>query len=122
MGRKTALAIGRKLPGRRNLVLTRGGSAPLAGMDVVDSLQAAIASAGGDELCVIGGGEVYALALPHATRLHLTWVDTAAADADAYFPRFDPDAWTETARMPHPADARHEYAFAFVDYLRKRNG
>jgi len=118
MGRKTALAIGRALPGRRNLVLTRGNVAPYEAQQVVASLDAAITAAQGDELCVIGGGEVYALALPRATHLHLTWIDTAAAAADAYFPRFDALQWRETARIGHPADARHEYSFSFVDYAR----
>ncbi|TLY49005.1 MAG: dihydrofolate reductase [Gammaproteobacteria bacterium] len=119
MGRKTALAIGRALPGRRNLVLTRGASAPYPEQQVVASLDAAIAAAQGAELMVIGGGEVYALALPRATRLHLTWIDTAAADADAYFPRFDRDEWQETLRDAHASDARHEFAFSFVDYERR---
>jgi dihydrofolate reductase len=118
MGRKTALAIGRVLPGRRNLVLTRGASAPFAQQEPVASLQAAIAAAEGDELCVIGGGEVYALALPHAMHLHLTWIETAAEDADAFFPRFDMHAWRESARAHHVADARHAFAFDFVDYER----
>ncbi len=119
MGRKTALAIGRALPGRRNLVLTRGGAAPFAQQEVVASLDAAIAAAQGAELMVIGGGEVYALALPRATRLHLTWIDTVAADADAFFPRFDPAQWREIAREAHAADARHEFVFSFVDYARR---
>ena len=118
MGRKTALAIGRALPGRRNLVLTRAGVAPFAQQEPVASLDAAIAAADADELCVIGGGEVYALALPRATRLHLTWIDTAAEDADAFFPRFDTAHWRESSRETHAADARHEFAFDFVDYER----
>ncbi|HEX7916060.1 dihydrofolate reductase [Rudaea sp.] len=118
MGRKTALAIGRALPGRTNLVLTRSGDAPSAGQRAVASLDEAIAAAGDDELAVIGGGEVYALALPRATRLHLTWIDTEARDADAHFPRFDPAQWRETSREAHSADARHEHAFTFVDYER----
>lgn len=119
MGRKTALAIGRPLPGRTNLVLTRGNSAPYEGQDVVHDIEEAIARARGAELAVIGGGEVYTLALPRATRLHLTWVDTVVAHADAFFPRFDAAAWIETARVPHAADARHEFAFEFVDYDRR---
>jgi len=118
MGRKTAVAIGRALPGRRNLVLTRSGSAPFAEQEPVASLDVAIAAAGTQELCVIGGGEVYALALPLATRLHLTWIDTAAENTDAFFPRFDAAQWRETSRVAHVADARHEFAFAFVDYER----
>lgn len=119
MGRKTALAIGRPLPGRRNLVLTRSGAAPFGGQEVVASLDAAVAAAGDVDLCVIGGGEVYALAMPRATRLHLTWIDTAAENADAFFPRFDVHAWRETMRVAHAADARHEFAFAFADYERR---
>ena len=119
MGRKTALAIGRPLPGRRNLVLTRAATAPFAGQEPVASIAAALEQAHGAELAVIGGGEVYALALPFATHLHLTWIDTAAERADAYFPRFDASQWIETARVPHAADARHEYPFTFVDYVRK---
>lgn len=120
MGRKTAQSLGRALPKRTNLVLTRGGEAPFAGMQAVASLEAALALAEGegDELCVIGGGEVYALALPLATHLHLTHVDTAVAGADALFPRLDAQRWRETARIHHPADASHPFAFDFVDYER----
>ena len=119
MGRRTAESLGRALPGRRNLVLTRGGRAPFPGMDAVDSLDGALALAGdAAELCVIGGGEIYALCLPRATRMHLTLVDAVVADADTFFPRFDPAQWRVAARAPHPADARHAFAFEFVDYLR----
>ena len=120
MGRKTALAIGKPLPGRRNLVLTRSAAAPFAGQEIVSSIDAAIELAQGAELAVIGGGEVYALALPAATHLHLTWVDTAAENPDAFFPRFDVSQWSETARLTHPADARHEFSFTFVDYVRRK--
>jgi dihydrofolate reductase len=118
MGRKTALAIGRALPGRENLVLTRGDHAPFDGQVIVHTLDEAIAHAAGAELAVIGGGEVYALALPRATHLHLTWIDTEARDADAHFPRFEANEWIETAREEHAADARHEFAMTFVDYER----
>lgn len=118
MGRKTALAIGRPLPGRPNLVLTRAGVAPFDGQTVVHSLDEAIARARDDELMVIGGGEVYALALPRATRMHLTEIDTATPDADTFFPASDPREWREVAREHHPADAKHPLAFDFVDYAR----
>jgi dihydrofolate reductase len=121
MGRKTALAIGRPLPGRPNLVLTRAPAAPFEGQVVVHSPDEAVAHAQGAELMVIGGGEIYALMLPHATRLHLTEVDTAAPDADTFFPAFDPRDWRETARVHHPADAKHAFAFDFVDYERVRD-
>lgn len=119
MGRKTALAIGRALPGRVNLVLTRGRDAPFADQRVVHSLDEAIAQARSQELAVVGGGEVYRLALPHATDLHLTWIDTAITGADAFFPPFDTADWIETTRTSQPADARHAYAMEFVDYRRR---
>ena len=89
MGRKTAESLGRALPKRRNLVLTRSGRLPFEGMQAVASIEDALAVAArdGDELCVIGGGEVYALALPLATHMHLTLVDTVVEGADAFFPR-----------------------------------
>jgi dihydrofolate reductase len=118
MGSKTARAIGRILPGRENLVMTRGDTPPYPGQRVVHSLDEAIDIAGERELAVIGGGEIFTLALPRATHMSLTWVDAAVERADAFFPRFDPGEWKETARTDHPADASHDHAFAFVDYAR----
>ncbi|TMN20321.1 dihydrofolate reductase [Pseudoxanthomonas sp. X-1] len=122
MGRKTAQSLGRALPGRLNLVLTRSVQVPFAGMVAVESLEAAIELArerGAAELCVIGGGQVYALALPLADALYLTHVDTQVQGAEAFFPRFDPAQWRVTARQPHAADERHALAFEFVDYVRQ---
>jgi len=118
MGRKTAQALGRALPGRRNLVLTRGGRVPFAGMEAVASVAEARALAGDAALMVIGGGEVFALTLPDADAMHLTFVDAEVAGADAWFPRFDESEWRVTARVRHAADARHAYAFEDVDYTR----
>ncbi len=120
MGRKTAQSLGRALPKRINLVLTRGGVMPFDGMQAVGSMDEAVAMAAheGDGLCVIGGGEIYTLALPLATHLHLTHVDAEVEGADAFFPRFDMHRWCETARSHHPADAAHRFAFDFVDYER----
>ena len=121
MGRKTAESLGRALPGRRNLVLTRTGAAAFVRMEAAASLDDALAIAcsdGAEELCVIGGGEVFALALPRATKMYLTHVNTVVADADAFFPAFDPAQWTVTQRESHAADARHAFAFEFVDYVR----
>ncbi|WP_066097781.1 dihydrofolate reductase [Xanthomonas massiliensis] len=122
MGRKTAQSLGRALPGRLNLVLSRSGSAPFAGMEALASPEAAIAraaAAGAGELWVIGGGEVYALLLPRAEVLHLTCVDTILADADAFFPPLPAGQWQATSRSAHPADARHPFAFAFVELHRR---
>ena len=119
MGRRTAESLGRALPGRRNLVLTRSGRVPFDGMQAVASLDEALQLANGDqasELCVIGGGQVFAMTLPMATRMHLTWVDTVVEDADAFFPRFDPVQWEVVARETHAADGKHALSFEFVDY------
>jgi dihydrofolate reductase len=123
MGRKTAQSLGRALPGRLNLVLTRSGAVPFEGMVAVASIDEAVQQAkaqAADELCVIGGGEVYALVLPQADVLHLTHVQAGVADADAFFPQFNPEDWTVVARQAHPADARHAFPFEFVDYARRR--
>lgn len=120
MGRKTAESLGRALPGRRNLVLTRGPVAPFEGMEVVHSIDAALAAvADAHELMVIGGGEVYAEALPRAARMHLTHVDTMVEGADAFFPAFDASEWRVVARESHGVDERHAFAFEFVDYVRR---
>lgn len=121
MGRRTAESLGRALPGRRNLVLTRSGRVPFEGMQAVASIDAALEAAAGDgarELCVIGGGELYALLLPRADAMHLTLVDTAVEAADTFFPAFDPRQWREVERQDHAPDARHAHGYAFVDYLR----
>jgi len=119
MGRKTAESLGRALPGRRNLVLTRSGAAPYVGMQVVASLDAALSQVS-DELIVIGGGEIYALCIAQAEALHLTLVDTWVTAADVFFPELIAAEWRETARIAHPADAQHAQAFAFVDLQRLR--
>jgi dihydrofolate reductase len=122
MGRRTALSIGRALPGRTNLVLTGSGVAPYPAQIAVPSLEAALAEAGTGELMVIGGGEVYAAALEHADRMHLTWVDTEAAAADTWFPRFREPDWRIVSEVAHAVDATHACAFRFVDYERLRAG
>lgn len=122
MGRKTAQSLGRALPGRTNLVLTRSGQVPFDGMRAVGSVDEAIQAAhdaSATELCVIGGGEIYALTLPFADRLDLTHVETVVEDADAFFPAFDASEWKVVSRQAHAADERHAFAFEFVDYVRK---
>jgi dihydrofolate reductase len=121
MGRRTAESLGRALPSRRNLVLTRSGRVPFDGMQAVASLDQAEAiarAAGAGELCVIGGGEVYALCLPRASCMHLTHVDTRVAAADAWFPRFEVGAWRVLEEASFPADDRHAHAWRQVTYLR----
>jgi len=114
MGRRTLESIGRALPGRRNLVLTRGPAPALAGTEAVPTLTAAIERCGAvAELCVIGGAEVFALALPLATRVYQTQVH-ASVPGDVYFPSLDMNQWRCIERQEHPADPHHAYAMSFL--------
>jgi dihydrofolate reductase len=122
MGRRTAESLGRPLPGRANLVMTRKGSAPFDGMRPVGTIEEALtitAELEAGELCIIGGGEIYREWLPLADVLQLTEVHTAIEGADAWFPEWDRSQWHEVQRTPHPADDRHAFAFDFVEYQRK---
>jgi dihydrofolate reductase len=114
MGRKTWDSIGRALPGRHNIVVSRQPGLALPGATVVASLEAAFAAAGDvPEICVIGGAEIFRLALPLTEVVHLTLVH-ATLPADTRLPPFDPREWLEVAREARQADARHDHAFSFV--------
>jgi dihydrofolate reductase len=119
MGRRTWDSIGRPLPGRRNLVLTRDRAFRAEGAEAVHSLaEAQQAAAGAPRLMVIGGAELYRLALPAARLLYLTEVD-AEVDGDVRFPAFRREEWRELGREAHPADARHAYPYSFVTLERQ---
>lgn len=118
MGRKTFESIGRALPNRRNFVVSRNPRYAAIGCEVFTSLDAAFAAAGTDTVFVIGGGELYRLALPRATRLELTLVDAAPA-GDATFPEYNPADWWEVSTDKHRADALHPQSFTFVTLRRK---
>ena len=116
MGRKTHEAIGRPLPGRRTIVVSRRAGIAFPGVETAASLEAAIALAGEvPEIFVVGGGEIYAQALPLAHRLLLTEVDATPA-GDAFFPQFDHALWRVSARTEGLSAAGLRYAF--VDYER----
>jgi dihydrofolate reductase len=124
MGRRTFESIGRALPGRTNIVVTGQPAWPApAGVLVAHSLPEALALAaqqpGGDEVCVIGGGEIYHQALPAADMVHLTEVHTTVPDGDAFFPTLPPAAWREETRARHAPDDKHAVAYSFVT-LRRR--
>lgn len=119
MGRRTHESIGRPLPGRDNIVLTRSGDYRAAGVTVVRSPEEALAAAGdADEAFVIGGGEIYRLFLDRAQRIYLTRVETGA-DGDTFFPEPDERDWALVSAEPHPADECHEFAFEFRRYDRR---
>jgi dihydrofolate reductase len=116
MGRLTWESIGRPLPGRRNLVLTRDTEWQATGAERVASLQEAIEAAGtrgGTELMVIGGAEVYRQALPSAKRIYLTRVH-AEPWGDTLFPELDPDVWREVERRERQSDERNAWDLTFV--------
>lgn len=119
MGRKTYESIGRLLPGRTTVIVTRQAGYRVAGALVAHSLDEAIASCTGDEeVFVIGGGELYRAALPRADRIYLTIVDAEPA-GDTYMPEIDWNAWRETSAESFGADAKHPYAYRFAVYDRK---
>jgi len=121
MGRKTAQSLGCALPGRQNLVLTGSKKVPFPGMQAVNSLEQALALAAdfaAEEVCVIGGAQIYALTLSYAQRLYLTHVDTYVENADTWFPKWDETTWKVVAKIDHRADEKHAFAFRFVDYQR----
>jgi len=118
MGRKTWESIGRPLPGRQNIVITRQAKFNAEGCDVVASLDEAAATAGDEqEIMVIGGGEIYSLALPMAGRLYLTRVHTKI-DGDAFFPEIDETEWRLIDEVHHEADERNQFDYSFRVYER----
>jgi dihydrofolate reductase len=119
MGRRTYDAIGRALPGRDNLVMTRTRDWRAAGVTSVHSVDEALQRAAPSaELAVIGGAEVYQLTLPLASRIYLTRV-LADVDGDTFFPQFSPDEWRDTECSEYAADERHAYAMKFVTLERR---
>jgi len=120
MGRKTFESIGRPLPGRANLVLTRDRDWRAAGVIPVHSVEEALLQTRTcDELVAIGGAEIYRLLLPLARRIYLTHVH-ADVPGDTYFPAFDAAQWDDVDCRTHPADERHVYPVTFVT-LERRN-
>jgi dihydrofolate reductase len=119
MGRKTYDSIGRPLPGRTSIVVSRQASLEIPGCIVVTSLQQALTAAGdAPDVALIGGADLFRLALPDVDVIHLTRVH-ADVPGDVFFPPLDPDEWIETPIEHHQADARHAYAFSFLQLQRK---
>lgn len=118
MGRKTWESIGRVLPGRQNIVVTRNASFRAPGCDLAGSLEQAISLARGEEVMIIGGGELYRQALPVADRMILTEVD-CEPQADTWFPDWDPSQWQEVGVRQEQADEKNPYAYRVVEWVRK---
>jgi len=118
MGRLTYESIGRALPDRQNIVISRNREFSATGCDIVDSPTAAIAAAGdAEELMVIGGEHIYREFLPWAKRIYLTKV-AADIKGDAWFPELSRDDWQESSHESHSADERHAFAFDIIQLER----
>lgn len=117
MGRKTFDSIGRPLPGRRNIVITRNPAWSHPGVEVADSLGAAVALLGGEPASIIGGAQVFAEAIGVADRMVVTEIDHTYR-CDTFFPAIDPATWRETAREAHVAEG-DGLKYAFVTYERR---
>lgn len=119
MGRSTWESLGRPLPGRHNIVISRNPDYQAEGATVVTSLPAAQQAAQSDAACVIGGAQIYTLALPLATRIIATEIQ-ADIEGDAFFPLLPEQVWRETARVPQPEENGLRYDF--VTYERVSAG
>ena len=123
MGRRTYESIGKALPGRTNLVLTRSAGFQAADCTVVGSLdQARLAAGAGSALMVIGGAEVYRQCLPLAARIHLTLVHTRVEEGDTFFAGWRGPEWRETFRERHEAGENNDFDYSFVTLDRHHPG
>ena len=119
MGRKTYESIGKPLPGRTSVVVTRNADYSVPGVIIVNTLEAAIAACGNDEeIFVIGGAELYREVINRADRIYLTEID-ADISGDAHFTEFDSKQWQETGRVSHTPDEKNVHSYHFVVYDKK---
>jgi dihydrofolate reductase len=120
MGWNTYESIGRALPGRQNIVMSRSPRTAAEGVVLVDSLDSAYAAVEpGREAFIIGGGQVYKQALDTVDRIYATEVLASFDNATVFFPAIDKAVWRETERAHHEADERNKYPFDFVTYVRR---
>jgi dihydrofolate reductase len=117
MGRKTWQAIGRPLPGRQNIVITRNLEFQASGANVCTSLDAAVDVSNSGEIMVIGGGQLYALAMPLAQRMVLTMIDIQP-DADTWFPEWQDGDWQLTNKQHFQADDKNGLAYRILELHR----
>lgn len=119
MGRKTFESIGRPLPGRRNIIITRDPLIQYEGCDTTASIESALELVTDQpEVMLIGGASLYQQTIGMADRLYITQIH-AKFEGDAWFPAIDPEQWIETWREDHLPDERNQYAYSFVNYYHK---
>jgi dihydrofolate reductase len=117
MGRKTWQAIGRPLPGRQNIVVSRNPDFQAEGVELAASLEDAVRISESDEVMVIGGGQLYALGLPLAQRMILTLIDIEP-EADTWFPEWDELEWSQTSEKHFPIDDKNKLAYKIIEFSR----
>ncbi|MBL1321399.1 MAG: type 3 dihydrofolate reductase [Methylophaga sp.] len=116
MGRNTHESIGRPLPGRQNIIVTKNRSYKTEGCTIVYSTDdALLAAADADEVMVMGGASLYTQLLPQADKLYLTLVH-ANLEGDTWFPEWHTEEWQQISREDHPADDKNEYPYSFIVY------
>jgi dihydrofolate reductase len=118
MGRNTYNSIGRPLPNRQNIVISHSMK-PATDIEVADSLDKAYAMANGSEVFIVGGAQIYELALPTIDEIQATEVDAVFSNATVFFPRIDTNMWQEVSREHHDADEANKYGYDFVRYVRR---
>ena len=119
MGRKTFESIGKALPHRRNIIVTRQADYIMNNIETYAGIDAALTATSTDsEVMLIGGAELYKQTIDRANRLYLTWVDTLIEHGDAYFPVWDPTEWTVTHEEKHKRDDNNAFDYTFVTLIR----
>ncbi|MGY3055150.1 dihydrofolate reductase [Pedobacter sp. UYEF25] len=120
MGRKTFDSVGKPLPNRQNIIVTRRTDLRIPGVQVVNSLEEAISSAESidSEIFIVGGAEIYREALPKVQRIYLTTIHHTF-DADTFFPKLNMDDWEQVSSESHKADEKNTYDYTFAVLERK---
>lgn len=123
MGRKTFETLPHPLPGRTNIIITRQKGYQKEGCVVVDSIEKALEAArkikGNNEICIVGGGQIYELALPLANKIELTRIHHKFEGGDAFFPEIKQEDWLLINEEHHPANDQNVYSFTYLTYIKK---
>ncbi len=120
MGRKTFESIGKALPNRKNIVITRDTNFKSEGTEIAHSLEEALEKTNtGEEVFVIGGGEIYKQAINIANKLYITHIENEDKEADSFFPIIDKEIWQETKKEEYKKDDKNPHDYSFVEYEQK---
>jgi len=119
MGRKTFDSVGKPLPNRRNIVITRNTDLKIDGVEIVNTLEKAVSLCNNDEeVFIVGGAEIYKMAMDRTDKIYLTVIH-GVFDADTFFPEIDLDIWKETEIVDNNADEKNPFDYTFSTYVRK---